>query len=536
MANRVAGMSRVAGARRVAGRTLTVVAAVAVLVVLLLPRGSGGPAAFVGIPVEALVGVGLLLVVPARTRPAVTTVLGVTLGLLAVLAALDAGFRATLARPFDPVVDAPLLGDGWGLVTGSLGPVAVTGVVTLVVAVPVLVLLAVRRLGGVVARRRGAAAGALGVLTAVWVICALLGAQLVPGVPVAAAGAAVLARDTAAGVPVSLRDRAEFAALAAADPYRGRDDLLGALRGKDVVVAFVESYGRSAVEDPRYAPRVGAVLDDGTDRLTAAGFGARSAYLTSPIVGGGSWLAHATFHSGLPVDDEQRYRGLLASERLSLPGAFRDAGWHTTAIMPGTTGPWPEGRFYGYDETVDLAALDYRGPDLGWGTVPDQFTLAAFERLAGASETPVMAEISLLSSHAPWRFVPPLLDWARVGDGSVYHDVAGPDPAPAPGIGTDESRTRYRESIEYSVRSLVSYVETHGDDDLVLVLLGDHQPVPAVTGAGAGRDVPISVVTRDRAVLDRISPWAWDAGLRPGPDAPVWPMESFRDRFLDAFG
>ncbi len=25
-------------------------------------------------------------------------------------------------------------------------------------------------------------------------------------------------------------------------------------------------------------------------------------------------------------------------------------------------------------------------------------------------------------------------------------------------------------------------------------------------------------------------------GLRPGPQAPVWPMSAFRDRFLTAFG
>jgi hypothetical protein len=30
--------------------------------------------------------------------------------------------------------------------------------------------------------------------------------------------------------------------------------------------------------------------------------------------------------------------------------------------------------------------------------------------------------------------------------------------------------------------------------------------------------------------------WGWEDGLRPGPDAPVWPMEDFRDRFLTTFG
>ena len=55
-------------------------------------------------------------------------------------------------------------------------------------------------------------------------------------------------------MPASLRDERVFAAQAADDAFRATppDELLTGLRGKDVVLTFVESYGRSAVEDPRY--------------------------------------------------------------------------------------------------------------------------------------------------------------------------------------------------------------------------------------------------------------------------------------------
>ena len=79
-------------------------------------------------------------------------------------------------------------------------------------------------------------------------------------------------------------------------------------------------------------------------------------------------------------------------------------------------------------------------------------------------------------------------------------------------------------------------METYGDDDLVLVMLGDHQPANIVSGEDADHDVPITLVTRDREVVDRISGWGWQDGMRPSPDAPVWRMDSFRDRFLAAFG
>ena len=83
--------------------------------------------------------------------------------------------------------------------------------------------------------------------------------------------------------------------------------------------------------------------------------------------------------------------------------------------------------------------------------------------------------------------------------------------------------------------ALVSWVTHLNDPDLVLVLLGDHQPATLVSGVSATHEVPISFVTRDPAVLDRITPWQWQEGLLPDPTAPMWPMDSFRDRFLEAF-
>ncbi|GLZ13518.1 hypothetical protein Acsp04_37530 [Actinomadura sp. NBRC 104425] len=70
----------------------------------------------------------------------------------------------------------------------------------------------------------------------------------------------------------------------------------------------------------------------------------------------------------------------------------------------------------------------------------------------------------------------------------------------------------------------------------MLVFLGDHQPAPLITGEDASRDVPITIVARDPKVLDQISAWGWQDGLKPAPRSPVWKMSDFRDRFLTAFG
>ena len=208
-------------------------------------------------------------------------------------------------------------------------------------------------------------------------------------------------------------------------------------------------------------------------------------------------------------------------------------------MEPAIDRTWPEGRFYGYDQVYDARNLGYRGPRFSYATMPDQYTLATFQqRERGPGHPPVMAEVTLVSSHSPWTPLPRPVGWDAVGDGSVFADPAYQVGPPPGAIVSDRGRLRtaYRQAIEYSLGTLVSYVQEHGGDDLVLVMVGDHQPAPIVTGARAGRDVPITVLARDRAVLDRIAGWGWQPGLNPGPRAPVWRMDAFRDRFVSAFG
>jgi hypothetical protein len=332
-----------------------------------------------------------------------------------------------------------------------------------------------------------------------------------------------------------------FAAQAADDAFRGTppDELLTGLRGKDVVLTFVESYGRSAVEDPRYAPVIDPLLDAGTARLAAAGYGARSGWLTSPVAGGGSWMAHATLHSGVKIDNQNRYRSLVTSDRVTLGSAFHQAGWETTSVMPATNRAWPEGAFFGIDRVHDGPSLGYRGPGFSFSPMPDQYALSAFERLehGQTDRGPEFAQVELTSSHVPWTPFPKPVAWDAVGDGTVFApQVEGAEPADEVWKDDDRVRAVYRDSTAYSLDTLISYVERYGNDNLVLIFLGDHQPQTLITGDGASHDVPITIVAKDPAVLDRISGWGWASGLRPGPQAPVWPMESFRNRFLTAFG
>ncbi|MEU4242227.1 sulfatase-like hydrolase/transferase [Actinoplanes sp. NPDC026619] len=537
--------------RRVGGALVTTLAALLVFLELVmpdqitrLPPGNFWLNGLVRIPIEAIVAIAVLLALPERIRRIGATLLGLTLGLLTVVKIVDMAFYAVLAREFDPVLDWVLFPDGYHFLEDSISKPGAFGVAAgallLVAALLTFTTLSVRRLSRLLAEHARPTRHAVFAFASAWVVLAVLGIQIIGGIPVAAQAAADLARDTALKVPQDIADKKAFEREVTVDAFRDMPDaqMLNALRGKDVIVSFVESYGRDAVENPDFNSAVLTQLKADDTKLAAKGFTARSGFLTSSTAGGGSWLAHSTFLSGLWIDNQQRYRSLVNTDRLTLTRAFKKAGFRTVGVEPGVTFAWPEGQFYGYDQVWDSHTLDYHGPALSWSTMPDQYVMKQFQQLEYAKKNrgPLLAEITLTSSHTPWAPLPTILPWEQLGDGSVY----GPMINSAEGAGSvwkDNERIKqaYATSIAYSVDSLTSYVEKYGNDNLVMVFLGDHQPASVVVGQNASKDVPISIIAKDPKVFDRIAGWGWTTGLTPAPDAPVWPMNEFRDNFLTAF-
>ncbi len=536
------------GARtlRIAGHVATVASIVLVWVVLVFPDRINvlSPLALLCLPIEGLVLIAVTLPLPPRPRRIVATVAGVLFAVISVDGLFNLGFYAEVGQEFSPVVDASLLPSAAGVLHDAIGDAADTVIVVAVLALVLLAFLiirATRRMVRVAARHPRHSWYAVVAGAVVWALCAGLGVEFTFGAPVASSRAGILAYTQARDSWIGIRDRGRFARqVDAADPYAKvpAGDLLAHLRGKDVLIVFVESYGQVAVQGTSFSPGVTKVLRRGTASLADAGFHARSAFLRSPTFGGISWLAHSTLQTGLWVDNQQRYNQLMAGDRFTLAAAFGKAGWHTVSDIPSDDQRWlPGTKFYHYDTLYDRRNVGYHGPTFSYASMPDQFTLEAFRRHElQPGHRPVMAEIDLVSSHTPWTPLPRMVPWDEIGDGSIF------DPMPGQGLDPQVAwqhastvRRLYGRSIEYSLTALISWVKRVHDDDLVMVVLGDHQPSAPVTDADANHLVPAFVLAHDPAVLHRIRGWGWQAGLRPGSDAPVWPMSRFRDRFFKAF-
>jgi phosphatidylglycerophosphate synthase len=497
--------------------------------------------AFARLPLELLVVVAVAVLLPATPRRVLVVVVGVVLSVLMLVKVLDIGFFTAFDRPFRPLDDTgylgigiETLGDAIGNSTATLVVAAAAALLLAILSVPVLALLRVTR---VAAGNRDWALRAAVALAVVWVALRVVGA------PVASSSAATMAVDEVQAVRAALASRAAFTRQIAHDRFSATPGsrLLTGLRGKDVLVVFVESYGRVAVQDSSFSPSIDAVLERGAAQLRAAGFSSRSAFLTSPTFGGLSWLAHSTLQSGVTVNGEWRYDQVVKKGHLTLTRAFKRAGWRAVGAMPGNRRAWPEGStLYRYDRVYDRRNFGYRGPAFGLPPMPDQYTLLALQRreLARRRRPPLFAEVDLISSHAPWTRIPHLIPWDEVGDGSVFDGLPAEESTQAVLFGdADRARAAYAHSIEYSLKTIFSFVQRYGDENLVMVVLGDHQPATLVTGHDdPSHDVPISVIAHDPKVMDQIAGWSWQDGMSPSPRAPVWPMAAFRDRFLTAFG
>jgi phosphatidylglycerophosphate synthase len=533
--------------RATTAATLTVLAVLIVWAALVAPNQPQDVTltAFLRIPLEGLVLIALAAVLPPIPRRILAGLAGPALALLVTLKILDIAFFTLFARPFDIIGNAGDAGIGIETLRDALGRseanLIVYGGVALAVVLVVVITLSTFRLTRVAASNRRWSLGAAGALGSVWLLCSVFGAQFLSHAPVASTSTASYVVHEVHTVQADIRDEAVFANQIRHDPFRNTpgSGLLTGLRGKDVLLVFVESYGQVSVQGSSFSPAIDSLLTKGTKQLQTAGFSARSAFLNAPGFGGISWLAHSTLQSGVWANNQRRYDQLVASDRFTLSDAFNRAGWRTINFAPADDRGWPEGSsYYHYAKLYDRRDMGYRGPTYNYAPMPDQYMFAALQRLelAKTHRRPVFAEVDTVSSHMPWDRIPQMIPWNKVGNGSIFNRIPTLTEPNSFWWHPNEVKAAYARSLEYSLNTLISFVQHYGSKKLVLVVVGDEQPLAIVSGQHASHDVPISIIARDPSVLKRIGAWGWESGLLPRPDAPVWRMSAFRNRFLTAYG
>lgn len=441
----------------------------------------------------------------------------------------DIAMHSALARGFNLRADLPLIEAGLRLLAGSVGMMASLGLVVLAVAslagLAVLLWWAAglwSRIGGGWRLR-----GVLAALSLASLVLVQMGAIRAESTLYAQSRVALFA-DTQ-------RALAGFAQEAAHDPFLSATGLLERI-DRDVLLIFVESYGRTSFDTPLYAETHLPLLEQAEARLAEAGLSMRSGFVAAPTRGGQSWLSHGTLSKGMWIADQTRYRAALASGRQSLFHHAARAGFHTAAVMPAITLPWPESSRMGFQTVLEAADLGYQGLPFNWVTMPDQFTLAALDRLLRDGRDPrrLFAQVALISSHAPWVPVPRLIDWNLVGDGSVFNDMAQEgDPPSVVWRDRDRVRDQYRQAVAYSLEVVMDYALRHAEDPPLMLVIGDHQAAPRIA-LDERPDVALHVIG-PKALVAETAAWGLTPGLIPPPDSEAFPMDRLRDMILGSF-
>jgi hypothetical protein len=302
----------------------------------------------------------------------------------------------------------------------------------------------------------------------------------------------------------------------ARSPYAGYSRISLSER-PDVLLFIVESYGRLlSVEASTRGPHA-QLLDELGAELARTGWHVASAFSTSPVNGGRSWLAEGTVLMGTPIRYEAVFHHILSQAPPNLIGFLNGQGYESVLLAPADRdrpGVHVVNR-YGFSQVLSYNRLGYRGPKVGWGIVPDQYSLAVAEQRVLRSRTrPVVLDFHMVTSHAPWAQVPELeaqpiapgndgpstpVD-ERTATNAVLSRLANYQrDADARYSYMDrfdaQLRRGYQATITYDLRVITQYLARRKDDALVVVF-GDHQP-PVIDRADPSFDAPVHLLSRD---------------------------------------
>lgn len=495
------------------------------------------PANWLRLPLDAPIIVGLLLLLRGVYFSVARVLIIIALLSLSLLRLGDLISRTAFGRAFSPLAEWHLVTQGWTLTAESLGKTEALGLagagLLIVIALGYLLYRGLGLLKNPESTFRNQLLTACAFTLTAGIVLTGLQRTMDTGLKaVWVSSDELVARYNYTRWAV--QDQARFTELLAQDELAGKAPGFAALQGRDVIILFVESYGRTFMDSPRFRDMADNRLNRVEAEIKMAGLHVKSGWVNSPVRGGRSWLAHATVASGLPLTNQARFDRLIASKREPLASLFSRAGWRTAVVLPVVKSEWVEGAWYRVDRFLDRDALGYQGEGFGFVTMPDQYTLSAFEsKLRTTSSQPLMAHIGLLDSHAPWGPLPKRQEWDQIGDGRIFdgtqrygerHSWANAEPV----------RKAYATSVDQNLKLIGEYLARFARHGLFIVV-GDHQPASVIDGWAPSAEVPIHIVSSQPELLSRLPSDVFIDGMVPAPTADKLPMESLRELLATVF-
>ncbi len=280
----------------------------------------------------------------------------------------------------------------------------------------------------------------------------------------------------------------------------------------DIYWIFVEAYGAVAQLSQKNEAAFRQMADSLEARLAAEGWQVVSAYSQAPIMGGRSWLSFTTALSGLPVKNQRQYLHQIRvqADFPHFPRYLKKQGYTTFRLSTMYTDPEIEkiiprdlqNNYWSFDQFIGFHQIPYRGFRFDYfGGIPDQYALSyTRENHLWPNPAPRFLFAISMSSHYPYYLPPPVLkDWRALDS---LHNIY-PSDKDLPGAMED----RYFRVVRYELEALTQFILEEKGEDVLFILLGDHQPAgleALLEGIYDSYATPLHLISRDSSLLARL--------------------------------
>jgi hypothetical protein len=309
------------------------------------------------------------------------------------------------------------------------------------------------------------------------------------------------------------------------------------LRDRDLLLFIIESYGHTLFSNQAHYDLIAPYYREFESRLFEQEFKVRSKFVVSPAYGGRSWLADSTLLTGMLIDTQHKYNSIIHSKTMNLTHVMDRAGYFSLFSAPGTKFAEEDWKsFYYFDQYYFEKDFDYQGPYFSFGIMPDQYLIYETwkKHLSLSQNRPDFVVFTLVSSHVPFRRVPPFVeDWHSIGDGSIYHSL------PVQTFSNNwlsggEYPEGYTASIQYVLNTVTDFIVKFITDDTLVLVVGDHQPRFPISEREATFAVPVHVISKNAELIRSFEQFDFSYGLQPDQNNPHGRMEDLLLNLLHA--
>ena len=308
----------------------------------------------------------------------------------------------------------------------------------------------------------------------------------------------------------------------------------------NVYFLFVESYGKILYEHPDLREPYMTMINDCHDNLAAHGFHSCSAFSTSPVVGGGSWISYSSVMFGFNIENQATYLSLMKNVESygydHMFNWFRKKGYRNYRLVsiPDNENlriPWDRySLFYGADEWIRFKDLNYYGGQNGFGpSPPDQYSISfANDYIRKKEINPFTLFFISQNSHNPFYCPDSIVsDWRSLNNNLQKR------PAESAFLKRPKS-VDYSKAISYVMRTFIQFIILNGKNNDIFILIGDHQP-PILTEKKDGFDTPVHIIVSDSLFCAGFSKYGFTQGMTISGNSRTIKHESIYSMFMHEF-